>query len=56
MDEGKGSHLVNWEVVGHPVNQGGLEIDNLRVQIEFCCLSGFCVLPLSLNPCDIESL
>lgn len=31
VDERKGSHLDSLEVVGRPVNQGGLEIGNLRV-------------------------
>lgn len=31
MDEVKGSHLVSWEAVGRPVNQGGLEIVNFHV-------------------------
>lgn len=31
MEEGKGSHLVSWEVVGKPVNQRGLEIGNSRL-------------------------
>lgn len=31
MDEGKGSHLVSWEVVGCLLNQGVLEIGNLRL-------------------------
>lgn len=30
MDRGKGSHLVSWEVVRCPINQGGLEIGNIR--------------------------
>lgn len=31
-DEGKGSHLVSWVVVGRPVDQGGLEMGNLRLR------------------------
>ncbi|XP_050941567.1 uncharacterized protein LOC127149742 [Cucumis melo] len=30
MDWGRGSRLVSWQVVEFPVNQGGLEIGNLR--------------------------
>lgn len=31
MDERRGSRLVSWQVVEFPVNQGGLEIGNLRL-------------------------
>ena len=27
----KESHLVSWQIVGHSMNQGGLEIGNLRL-------------------------
>lgn len=29
--DGKGAHLVSWELVGKPINSGGLEIGNLRI-------------------------
>lgn len=31
-DEGYGSHLVSWEMVGCLMYQGGLEIGNLRIR------------------------
>ncbi|TYK04119.1 hypothetical protein E5676_scaffold2119G00580 [Cucumis melo var. makuwa] len=31
MDEGRGSHLVSWQVVGRPINQGRLAQDTSRL-------------------------
>lgn len=33
VEEGKGVHMVNWEIVGKSIHLGELELENLKLVI-----------------------
>lgn len=46
IDEGRGTYLVSWEMVGKPMGLRGLELGNLRLRNRVLLAKWLCLFPL----------